>query len=59
MGQSEVYDGVESLKSLFDNGVREFVIYEILESKMITPYNSKMSDYKVMVYSPVGKQDIV
>ena len=55
MGQSEVYDGVQKLEKLYNKGVREFVIYSITPSSVTTPFDSKMGDYEVFVYSPVGK----
>jgi hypothetical protein len=56
MGQTEVYNGVEELKSLFNKGIREFVLYTIGASEYISiPFNNKTGDSKVIVYSPVGK----
>ena len=56
MGQTEVYSGVEELKSLYDKGIREFVVYTISNSEFVSiPFNNKTGDSKVMVYSPVGK----
>jgi hypothetical protein len=55
MGQTEVYNGVEELKALFNKGVREFVVYTITSSSVTTPFDNKAGDSKVLVYSPVGK----
>jgi hypothetical protein len=55
MGQTEVYNGVEELKALFGKGVREFVVYTITSSSVTVPFDNKTGDYKVLVYSPVGK----
>lgn len=56
MGESEIFNGVEELKVLFNKGVREFVIYTISASEFISiPFDNKTGDSKVMVYSPVGK----
>ena len=55
MGQTEVYEGVESLTVLFNKGIREFVVYSITSSAMTLPFNAKTGDSKVIVYSPVGK----
>jgi len=54
MGQSEIFNGVERLKELYRQGAREFVIYDIKTSSVIIPFNSKMGDSNVIVYSPVG-----
>ena len=56
MGESEIFNGVEELKVLFNKGIREFVIYTISASESISiPFDNKTGDSKVMVYSPVGK----
>jgi hypothetical protein len=55
MSQSEVYNGVNKLQKLINQGVKEFVIYNINPSAVITPFNSKTGDSRVTVYSPVGK----
>jgi len=55
MGQTEVYNGVEELKALFNKGVREFVVYTITSSSVTAPFDNKTGDSKVIVYSPVGK----
>lgn len=56
MGESEVYNGIVHLRNLFNKGIREFVIYDTSNSSTITiPYKSSNGDYKVIVYSPVGK----
>ena len=55
MGQTEVYNGVEELKALFGKGVKEFVGYTITSSSVTAPFDNKTGDYKVLVYSPVGK----
>ena len=55
MGQTEVYEGVESLTVLFNKGIRDFVVYSITSSAMTLPFNAKTGDSKVIVYSPVGK----
>ena len=55
MGQTEVYEGVESLTTLFNRGVKEFVVYSINSSAVTLPFNTKTGDSKVIVYSPVGK----
>ena len=55
MGQTEVYNGVEELKALFGKGVKEFVAYTITSSSVTVPFDNKTGDYKVLVYSPVGK----
>jgi hypothetical protein len=55
MGQTEVYNGVEELKALFNKGVKEFVVYTITSSSVTAPFNNKTGDSKVIVYSPVGK----
>ena len=56
MGQTEIYNGIEELRTLFNRGVREFVVYTISPTEFISiPFNNKMGDSKVMVYSPVGK----
>jgi hypothetical protein len=56
IGESEIFNGVEELKVLFNKGIREFVIYTISASESISiPFDNKTGDSKVMVYSPVGK----
>lgn len=55
MGQTEIFNGVESLKELYRQGAREFIVYNITSSSVITPFNSEMGDSNVIVYSPVGK----
>jgi hypothetical protein len=55
MSQSEVYNGVQQLQKLYSRGVREFVIYNISPSSVITPFDNKTGDSDVIVYSPVGK----
>ena len=55
MSQSEVYNGVNKLQKLINQGVKEFVIYNINPSAVITPFDSKTGDSRVTVYSPVGK----
>jgi hypothetical protein len=56
MGESEIFNGVEELKVLFNKGIREFVIYTVSASESISiPFDNKTGDSKVMVYSPVGK----
>jgi hypothetical protein len=55
MGQTEVYEGVESLTILFNKGVKEFVVYSINSSAVTLPFDTKTGDSKVIVYSPVGK----
>jgi hypothetical protein len=56
MGETEVFNGIEELKSLFNKGVREFVIYSVSTTEFISiPFDNKTGDSKVMVYSPVGK----
>jgi hypothetical protein len=55
MGQTELYEGIESLTVLFNKGVRDFVVYSITSSAVILPFNAKTGDSKVIVYSPVGK----
>ena len=54
-GEKELYQGYEQLKRLFDKGVREFVLYDIQTSPFKTTFSVKKGDYKVVVYSPVGK----
>ena len=56
IGESEIFNGIEELKVLFNKGIREFVIYTISASESISiPFDNKTGDSKVMVYSPVGK----
>jgi hypothetical protein len=55
MGQTEVYNGIEELRALFNKGVKEFVVYTITSSSVTAPFDNKTGDYKVIVYSPVGK----
>jgi hypothetical protein len=56
IGESEIFNGVEELKVLFNKGIREFVIYTVISSESISiPFDNKTGDSKVMVYSPVGK----
>lgn len=55
MGQTEIFNGVESLKELYKQGAREFIVYNITSSSVITPFNSEIGDSNVIVYSPVGK----
>jgi hypothetical protein len=56
IGESEIFNGVEELKVLFNKGIREFVIYTVSASESISiPFDNKTGDSKVMVYSPVGK----
>lgn len=55
MSQSEVYNGVEQLRKLYRKGVKEFVIYNISPTSIITPFDNKTGDSEVIVYSPVGK----
>jgi hypothetical protein len=54
-GQKELYEGYENLKLLFDEGVRTFVLYEILNEPLIIPFSTKKGDYNVVVYSPIGQ----
>lgn len=55
MGQTEIFNGVEMLKKLYKQGVREFIGYNVNTSSVITPFNSGIGDSYVIVYSPVGK----
>jgi hypothetical protein len=55
MGETEVYNGVEELRALYSKGVKEFVVYTITSSSVTAPFDNKTGDYKVIVYSPVGK----
>jgi hypothetical protein len=55
MGETEVYNGVEELRTLYSKGVKEFVVYTITSSSVTAPFDNKTGDYKVIVYSPVGK----
>lgn len=54
MGQTEVFNGVQMLKKLYTQGAREFIVYGINSSSVITPFNSEEGDSNVIVYSPVG-----
>lgn len=54
MGQTEVFNGVQMLKKLYTQGAREFIVYGINSSSVITPFNSEAGDSNVIVYSPVG-----
>lgn len=56
MGETEIYNGIEELKSLYNKGTREFVVYTVNDSEFISiPFNNESGDNKVIVYSPVGK----
>jgi hypothetical protein len=55
LSQSEVYNGVNKLQKLYNKGIREFVLYTINPSAVTIPFDNKTGDYRVIVYSPVGK----
>lgn len=54
MGQTEVFNGVQMLKKLYTQGTREFIVYGINSSSVITLFNSETGDSNVIVYSPIG-----
>ena len=51
----EVSDGVESLKDMFDKGVRVFAVYQITSGSTTLDFDTSLNDYSVMVMSPLGQ----
>lgn len=50
----EVSSGVIRLKKLFDSGVTKFVLYSIINSSSVLPFDGDAGDKSVVVMSPIG-----
>jgi hypothetical protein len=50
----EVSSGVSQLKKLFDAGIKKFVLYTIINSASVLPFDGGAGDKSVVVMSPIG-----
>lgn len=46
---------LDELESMYNSGVRQFVIYQVGTGDLKVPYSNSQGDSKVQIFSPVGK----